>query len=198
MMGITLRGGKEYGRRNKLFARFTHEGAKDANLGTGFRILTDIRGELTLQGADDTGGLKASYHLESQGESGSKNYWQDVGKIGSGSYSGSDGTSFPGWIHAPVIDDASVIIGSNAPHAAVTEYGRGVGKTPPPVDALVGWLRRHGLPEGMKYALAKKISKRPIPARPAFLPSIEGNRNVHARLQAAALRKAAKRASKTK
>ena len=205
-MSITLKGGKEFNRKMKAFSEFAHLGAREANLATGFRILTDTRGELTLVGADDTGNLKASYHLESVDEAGGKNYWQNVKQRGSGTYSGSDGVSQPGWLHAPFSDDSSVIVGSNAPHAAVTEYGRTAGAKMPPPNALRGWARRHRMLDGLNdkeiesilFVIARAIKDNPHAPRPALFPSCEGNRDTLARLQAKALEKAAERISKAK
>ena len=205
-MGIKLKGEKTFRRKMRSFAQFADLGAAEANLATGFHVLTATRGELKLQNAVDTGGLGASYHLESQNESGGKQYWRDRGRIGSGTYSGSDGVSHPGWIHAPVVGDNSVIVGSNAPHASVTEYGRSPGSRMPPPSALRGWARRHGMLGGLTetqinsvlFAIAVGIKDNPIGAKPAFIVSLEGNRNVHARLQARSLKIAAERVSKGK
>lgn len=57
--------------------------------------------------------------------------------------------------YEPLIDGSSVT--AQAPHAAVVEYG----SRPhwPPIGPLKDWCRRHGMDEGVAYAIARKISK---------------------------------------
>lgn len=54
------------------------------------------------------------------------------------------------------------IIGTNAPYAIYVHEGRRPGKMPP-VQALLGWARRHGV---NPYVLARAIGRRGIRGRP--------------------------------
>ena len=67
---------------------------------------------------------------------------------------------------------------NDAPHAAVIEYGRSPGSTPPPAAALYGWIRRKmGLRggaahqskiHGIAIAIARAIGQRGLPAHAVF------------------------------
>jgi len=56
------------------------------------------------------------------------------------------------------------------PVAAALEFGTApagaLKQHMPPSSALVGWVRRHGMPESAAYAVARKIALRGIRARP--------------------------------
>lgn len=56
-------------------------------------------------------------------------------------------------------------IGTNVPYARAVEFGRGAGKTPPPVAPIAAWLRSKGS-DAPPYAVARAIGRRGIPARP--------------------------------
>lgn len=70
-------------------------------------------------------------------------------------------------------DTVSAIIG---PHqgsgpdpgivAEVIEFGRRPGATPPPPDALLPWMARHGFPPEAKFALSKKIGREGLAGQP--------------------------------
>lgn len=53
---------------------------------------------------------------------------------------------------------------STLAYAEVMEKGRGAGKPPPPPDALIGWMRRHGM-TGDPWNLARAIGHRGIKGR---------------------------------
>lgn len=46
------------------------------------------------------------------------------------------------------------------------DWGRGRGKTPPPIKSLLGWMRFHRIDESAVWAISKHIGKEGIPARP--------------------------------
>lgn len=45
----------------------------------------------------------------------------------------------------------------------------------PPPDALIPWVKRHGLPPGTEWAIARKIAQRGTPPRPFLLPAYDEN-----------------------
>ena len=55
-------------------------------------------------------------------------------------------------------------LGSSAKHAYVMELGRRPGGRMPPQGVLLGWMRRHGIPESAEYPIRRKIARRGIPA----------------------------------
>lgn len=55
-------------------------------------------------------------------------------------------------------------IGTNLVYASVMEFGRRPGGRMPPVAALVGWARRHGM-AGREFVLARAIARRGIKGR---------------------------------
>jgi|SRR5215831_3306510 len=68
------------------------------------------------------------------------------------------------------VEDMTVTVSvpSNQPTAAyanVMEMGRTAGRAPPPVSALTGWLRRHGVSEEYAYVVARAIGRRGIAGR---------------------------------
>lgn len=62
--------------------------------------------------------------------------------------------------------------GTNLAYAPFIRFGRRAGAPPPPPGALLGWLRRHGIPESAEFAVAQAIARRGIPARDHFLPAL--------------------------
>jgi len=64
----------------------------------------------------------------------------------------------------------TITIGARALYAPNVEYGRNPGKMPP-VEALEGWARRHGM-AGAEWAIAKKIQKHGTPAQPFLRPTV--------------------------
>lgn len=50
-------------------------------------------------------------------------------------------------------------------HVAVMDQGRSPGSRPPPPEALLGWMRRKGIPEEMAFPLARAIGRRGIKGR---------------------------------
>ena len=194
-MSIKIVGDKKLVRALNRLGKVAEREIARANLSTGFQVLTSTRQSLSEQGAIDTGGLTASYHVEGTNGQGGVSYWQGRGRKGNGTYEGSDGQTKQGWIHAPVTDD-TVVVGSRAQHAAVTEYGRSAGARMPPPDALKPWLRRHGLPENLAFVVARSIAQKGIPARPALVPAVESNRANHTRNLERALERAADKVKK--
>jgi phage gpG-like protein len=81
-------------------------------------------------------------------------------------------------------------VGPTVRYGAVMEFGRRAGARMPPVDALLGWVRRHwtGTPlprrgerrEAMlrsrAFVIARAIGRRGIPARPYLQPAYRQNR----------------------
>lgn len=50
-------------------------------------------------------------------------------------------------------------------YAATMEYGRAPGSAMPPEGALLGWMRRHGIPEELEYVVRRGIARRGIRGR---------------------------------
>lgn len=67
-------------------------------------------------------------------------------------------------------------IGPSVAWGIVIEKGRRPGAKPPPVAALRPWARRHGIPEGALFQVARSIGRKGIKARPFMVPSLEQNR----------------------
>jgi hypothetical protein len=195
-MGIDLKGQKEWEKGMKRATAEMKDEAKTANLRTGYKVLTSVRKHLTDFQAVDTGGLRSAYHLESIGEAGTLAYHEKPGIRGSGNYENSNGQTVSGWLHVPFSHESSVIVGSNAPHTAVTEHGRAPGATPPPSDALKPWLRRHNLDEDLAFVVARAIGANGLPPKPAFLLALEDNRDDHIRFHRAGMKSAANKAAK--
>jgi len=79
-------------------------------------------------------------------------------------------------------------VGPSVQYGVYVEFGRRAGSMPP-VDALIGWVRRHAatgsLPRGganrqrvlynRAFALARAIKRRGIPARPFMRPAYRRN-----------------------
>ena len=65
-------------------------------------------------------------------------------------------------------------VGTDVKYARAIEFGA----RPhfPPLAPIREWCRRHGIPEGMAYVIARKISKRGLPARPFLFPAFEEER----------------------
>lgn len=64
---------------------------------------------------------------------------------------------------------------NDAPHAAVIEFGRRPGATPPPMKVILGWMKRKGITpkdggtlEGLAFAIARAIGRRGQPAHAVF------------------------------
>jgi hypothetical protein len=47
----------------------------------------------------------------------------------------------------------------------------------PPVEPLEDWARRHGMPPGTGFLIARKIAKYGTPAQPFLFPAAEAERN---------------------
>jgi phage gpG-like protein len=64
-------------------------------------------------------------------------------------------------------------VGTDVKYAKAIEFGA----RPhfPPLAPIREWCRRHGIPEGFAYVIAKKISLHGLPARPYFLARIRDN-----------------------
>ena len=72
-------------------------------------------------------------------------------------------------------------VGPSLNYGANVEFGRRAGAKMPPVDALLGWVVRHGLARspkqarGVAFAIARKIARRGIPPRPYMAPALARN-----------------------
>lgn len=55
--------------------------------------------------------------------------------------------------------------GAVAQYAEVMELGRRAGAKPPPQQALVGWMSRHGMDPKLAFVLARAIGRRGIKGR---------------------------------
>lgn len=58
------------------------------------------------------------------------------------------------------------MVGTNAQYAVTIHDGRRAGKAPPPVQALLGWARRHGIPSDRVYLVARAIGRKGFKGRP--------------------------------
>lgn len=58
-------------------------------------------------------------------------------------------------------------------HVAVMDQGRRAGAPPPPPEALLGWMRRNGIPEEMAFPLARAIGRRGIKGRFFFAKGVK-------------------------
>lgn len=63
-------------------------------------------------------------------------------------------------------------VGPSVAYGLYVERGRRPGR-PPPVSALAGWARRHGI---SPYLVARAIGRRGVKAAPFLLPAYEKNR----------------------
>jgi HK97 gp10 family phage protein len=61
-------------------------------------------------------------------------------------------------------------IGPEAPYGLFVEMGTRAHF--PPAEPLEEWAHRHGMEDGAGYAIAKKISTKPTPARPFLFPAL--------------------------
>ncbi len=80
--------------------------------------------------------------------------------------------------------------------AKYVEEGTGpaVGHAPyqPPASALMGWVKRHGMPPGTEFAIARAIKARGTKPRPFFYPAVERNAAGYQDRISAAIEKALK------
>lgn len=67
-------------------------------------------------------------------------------------------------------------IGPSVAYGIVIEKGRRPGMKAPPVKALAPWARRHGIPDGALFQIARSIGRKGIKARPFMVPALESNR----------------------
>jgi hypothetical protein len=66
-------------------------------------------------------------------------------------------------------------IGTNKTYGEVVEMGRQAGAPMPPPGALLGWMRRHGIPAEDEFIVRKRISDHGIAPRPYLAPALEDN-----------------------
>jgi len=72
-------------------------------------------------------------------------------------------------------------VGPNVRYGMVVEFGRRAGGRMPPVDALIGWVRRHWGPgtqrqlRGRAFVLARSIQRRGTPPQPFMRPAYTRN-----------------------
>lgn len=72
-------------------------------------------------------------------------------------------------------------VGPSVRYGAPVEFGRRAGAKMPPVDALLGWVRRHGggTPRQVRsraFLLARAIGRRGIRPQPYMGPALDRNR----------------------
>ena len=156
-----LTGDKELRRKLLRLQKVAPQLVQDANVATGFEILTDTRLSLTEQQAVDKGQLRSSYHVETtgtriQGLQWNKPYYDAPAMPGDGTYTDDDGRQFDGSLNVILESEAGVAVGTNALHGAFVELGT------------------------IKMA-----------ARPALQPAVEKARPKLIKRQSAALKKAA-------
>jgi len=58
-------------------------------------------------------------------------------------------------------------------YASVMEHGRRPGAKMPPSGVLLGWMRRHGIPQEMEFVLRRSIGRKGITARKFFSRAIK-------------------------
>jgi phage gpG-like protein len=63
------------------------------------------------------------------------------------------------------VTDTGAEIGSSLPYAAAVEEGRSPDRRAPPIEALSGWIERHGIPEQHTFLVARAIGLRGLPGR---------------------------------
>jgi HK97 gp10 family phage protein len=68
----------------------------------------------------------------------------------------------------------SARVGSDVNYAPSIEFGT----RPhfPPLEPIRQWCRRHQLPEGIAYVIARKIARNGTPAKPFLFPAFEAER----------------------
>jgi len=57
-------------------------------------------------------------------------------------------------------------VGPSVKYGRYVEFGRKPGSRPPPVAALLPWVKRHGMPPSAAFAIARAIAKRGIKPKP--------------------------------
>ena len=86
-------------------------------------------------------------------------------------------------------NDVTGRAGSNLVYAPVVEYGRSAGAAMPPPDALLGWMRRHGIDAAAAFAVARAIGRRGTRPRPYLKPALDKNRPAITREMTAVLKR---------
>jgi hypothetical protein len=103
-----------------------------------------------------------------------KNRIQSVGKVASG-------VTITG-VNSKIVLDGKLTIGEiYAPHNSAyrnsqynfMESGRKKGATPPPLSAIVPWMKTRNIPEAAKYAIAVHIGKEGFKAVQITKPAIK-------------------------
>lgn len=67
-------------------------------------------------------------------------------------------------------------IGTNAPYAEAVHEGRKAGKAPP-IQALLGWARRHGIARSRVYLIARAIGRKGVKGRPFLRDALTKTRS---------------------
>lgn len=95
-------------------------------------------------------------------------------------------------IQYEVRSDAAVIrAGSDGvTYAATMEYGRAPGAALPPAGSLLGWMKRHGIPEELEYVVRRNISRRGISGRQYMQQALQDTRDSIERYFALAVQRA--------
>ena len=118
-----------------------------------------------------------------------KNRLQAVGKVASG-------VTISG-VNSKVVIDGDLIIGEiYAPNnSAYTnsqynfiESGRKKDSTPPPLSAVLPWMKLRGIPEEAKFAVAKAIGKNGFKAVKITEPAIKSVANLNRQVVQAAMK----------
>lgn len=97
-------------------------------------------------------------------------------------------------IQYEVRPDAAVIrAGSDGvTYAATMEYGRTPGSAMPPAGSLLGWMKRHGIDEGLEYVVRRAIARRGIAGRQYMQLALQDTRDSIERYFALAVERAAR------
>lgn len=85
---------------------------------------------------------------------------------------------------------AVIRAGSNLTYAATMEYGRAPGSAMPPPGSLLGWMRRHGIDEGLEYVIRRNIARRGIAGRQYMQQALQDTRDSIERYFALAVERA--------
>jgi hypothetical protein len=83
------------------------------------------------------------------------------------------------WEFEPGTTSITGVVFSDSKYAPWVEFGT----KPhfPPVEPLEEWARRHGMPPGTGFLIARKIAQRGTPAQPHLGPAAEEERNTFER-----------------
>lgn len=80
------------------------------------------------------------------------------------------GGFYDGWRYKAGFTSAE--IWNAAPHAIYVERGRRPNSTMPPLNVIMSWALRHGLPRQAAWPIARAIARRGIDPRPVLEPAL--------------------------